>query len=74
MRHYPANSRRPQWQVLSTYVRLRDGPRRVEQAFRILLGSAGPTEARTPSEGRSDHARSALRPRLDRSPGARPND
>ena len=74
MRRPVSDPRRPQWQIVSTYVRHRDGPRRLEQAFRILLGPAGPPEAPTPIEGRSDHARSDLRPRLDRPPGARPDD
>ena len=74
MRQPLADAQGPRRQILSTYIRLSDGPRRVEQAFRILLGSARPPEACTPSEGRSDYARSTLRPRLDWSPGARPND
>jgi hypothetical protein len=74
MRQIQADSSRPQWQVPSTYVRHRDGPRRVEQAFRLLLGPARPPEARNPTEGRSDHACSDLRPCLDRPPGARPDD
>jgi hypothetical protein len=73
MRQPLANSRRPEWQILSTYVRHRDGPRRVEQAFRLLLGPARPPEAPTPSDGRSDHACSDLRPRLDRPAGTRPD-
>jgi hypothetical protein len=74
MRRPLSDTRRPQWQILSTYVRHRDGPRRLEQAFRILLETARPPEATSPTEARSDHARSDLRPRLDRPPGARPDD
>jgi hypothetical protein len=74
MRRPAPDPLRPQWQIVSTYIRHRDGPRRLEQAFRILLGPAGPPEAPTPTEGSSDNARSALRPCLDRPPGARPND
>ena len=74
MRQTRADPLRPQWQVLSTYIRHRDGPRRVEQAFWLLLGTARPPEALNPPEGRSDHANSDLRPRLDRPPGTRPND
>jgi hypothetical protein len=70
MRQPCADARRPEWQVLSTFIRHRDGPRRVEQAFRLLLGPARPPEAPAPTEGSSDHARSDLRPRLDRPPGA----
>ena len=74
MRQPLADSRRPEWQVLSTYVCLQDGPRRVARAFRLLLGPARSPEAPPPTEGRSDHACSDLRPRLDRPPGARPDD
>lgn len=56
MRQPLADAQGPRRQILSTYIRLSDGPRRVEQAFRILLGSARPPEACTPSEGRSDYA------------------
>ena len=73
MRHPASSPRAWQGQVLSTYVRLPDGPRRVEQAFRLLLGPPRPPEAATPLEGRTDHACSDLRPRLDRPPGARPD-
>jgi hypothetical protein len=64
----------PRWHVLSTHVRPRDGARRLEQAFRLLLGPAPPPEAPAPTEGGSDHARSDLRPRLDRPTGTRPDD
>jgi hypothetical protein len=74
MRQPLADPPRPEWHMFSTYVRHRDGPRRLEQAFRLLLGPARPPQAPTPPEGRSDHACSDLRPRLDRPPGARPDD
>lgn len=74
MRQPLSNSQRPQWQIRSTYVRLRDGPHRVEQAFRILLDHAVPSEAPPLLDGSSDHACSDLRPRLDRPPGTRPDD
>jgi hypothetical protein len=74
MRQSLADLRHPEWQILSTYVRLPDGPRRVARAFRLLLGPARSPEAPPPTEGRSNHACSDLRPRLDRPPGTRPND
>ena len=42
MHHPDRRSRHPEWQVLSTYVRLRDGPQRVEHAkeARTLLREA----------------------------------
>ncbi len=61
-------------QILSTYLHHRDGPRRLERAFRLLLGPPRPPENTTPSERSPDHACRDLRPRLDRPPGARPDD
>lgn len=72
MRHPSAPA--PDWHVRSIYVRHRDGPRRLEQAFRLLLGPARPPQAATFTDGRTDHANSHLCPRLDRPPGARPDD
>jgi hypothetical protein len=74
MRHPAASPRAWQWQVLSTFVRHHDGPRRLEQAFRLLLQTAVPSDGGDPLRRRSDHACSDLRPRLDRSPGTRPDD
>jgi hypothetical protein len=73
MRQPPRHSLPTEWQILSTYVRHRDGPTRVEQAFRFLLGMPRPPDGSTPVDGRPDHACSDLRPRLDRPPGARPD-
>jgi len=73
MRHPAPSPRARDWQVLSTYVRRGDGPRRVEQAFRLLLDAPQPPDAGGPLPRRSDHACSDLRPRLDRPPGARPD-
>lgn len=73
MRHPASSPRAWQWQVLSTYVHHRDGPRRVEQAFRLLLATSQPLGGDGPLHRRSDHACSDLRPRLDRPPGARPD-
>jgi hypothetical protein len=70
MRQPRVDSPPPEWRILSTPVRTRDGPRRLEQAFQLLLGPAGPPEGTIPVEGNSDHASSDLRPRLDRPPGA----
>jgi hypothetical protein len=63
--------RYPEWHILSTHVRLADGPRRLEQAFRVLLPAARPLEASTANERSSDHACSHLRSCLDRPPGTR---
>jgi hypothetical protein len=64
------HSRHQEWQILSTCVRHRDGPRRVEQAFRLLLGAPQAPDESSPSDRSPDHACSDLRPRLDRPPGA----
>jgi hypothetical protein len=74
MRQSRADSPPPEWRILSTHVRPGDGSRRLEQAFQLLLGSDRPPEGTTPVEGSSDHASGDLRPRLDRPPGARPDD
>ena len=39
MRRQPRQPRPPGWVIHSTFVPRRDGPRRLEQAFEILLGS-----------------------------------
>ena len=73
--HQPhSDSRYPEWHILSTYVRLADGPQRLDQAFRILLRAARPLEALSANERSSDHACSHLRSRLDRSPRTRSDD
>ena len=62
--HQPhSDSRYPEWHILSTYVRLADGPRRLEQAFRILLRSARPLEAPTANERSSTMSMNDLPPR-----------
>lgn len=73
MRHPAPSPRAQQWQVLSTFVRHRDGPRRLEQVFRLLLKAPESSDGDNPVHRRSDHACSDLRPRLDRPPGARPD-
>lgn len=74
MRRSRADSPPPEWRILSTHVRPKDGPRRLEQVFRLLLEPGRPSEGTNPPEGSSDHASGDLRPRLDRPPGARPDD
>jgi hypothetical protein len=73
MRHPASSPRAQQWQVLSTFVRRHDGPKRLEQAFRLLHEVAGLADGSDPLHRRSDHACSDLRPRLDRPPGTRPD-
>ena len=48
MRRQPREPRPPEWAIHSTFVPRRDGPRRLEQAFRLLLGPARPPEGTNP--------------------------
>ena len=59
------------WAVHSAFVPRRDGPRRLEQALRILL-EPGPGASGIPptSQGRTDHESRRLCQGLDREAGA----
>ena len=71
MRRQPRLPRPPGWVIHSTFVPRRDGPRRLEQAFEILLGSSPPDQSNTSSQDRSEpHESRDLRPSLDRQAGA----
>ncbi len=71
MRRQPRQTRPPGWVVHSTFVPRRDGPRRLAQAFEILLGSPSSPHLNNSSRDRSeDHESRDLRPRLDREAGA----
>jgi hypothetical protein len=75
MRRQPRESRPPEWVIHSTFVPRRDGPRRLEQAFEILLGSSlSPQFNHSYSDWSADHASRDLRPGLDRQAGTRPDD
>jgi hypothetical protein len=74
MRQTRADSPPLEWRILSTHVRPGNAARRLEQAFRLLLGPERSSEGTNSAEGNSDHASGDLRPRLDRPPGARPDD
>ena len=75
MRRDPHGPRPPQWVVHSTFVPRRDGPRRLGQAFRILLGSPAVIRDALSHPNRStDHARRDLRQGLDRPAGSGPDD
>jgi hypothetical protein len=75
MRRQPRQSRPPEWVIHSTFVPRRDGPRRLEQAFQILLGSSLDHQLNLARPNRSTgHARRDLRPGLDRQAGTRPDD
>jgi hypothetical protein len=59
------------WVIHSTFVTRRDGPRRLEQAFEVLLGSPPRDQFDTSSHNRSEsHESGDLRPGLDRQAGA----
>jgi hypothetical protein len=45
MSRNPRAARSEQWRINSVYVRRRDGPKRIEQAYRILIeGGEGNSE------------------------------
>jgi hypothetical protein len=71
MRRQPRQTRPPGWVIHSTFVPRRDGPRRFEQAFRILLESPEANQL-NPSlqNGRGRDESGHLRPGLDREAGA----
>lgn len=59
------------WVVHSAFVPRRDGPRRLEQAFQVLLGVAPGVSGAVPTrEGGIDHESRRLRQSLDREAGA----
>jgi hypothetical protein len=63
---------RPQgWVIHSIFVTRRDGPRRIERAFKVLLGSSSPDLSSTSSQDRDEaHESGDLRTCLDRQAGA----
>lgn len=71
MRRRSREPRHAGWAVHSAFVPRRDGPRRLEQALRILL-DAGPGAGGIPStpQGRIDHESRRLCQGLDREAGA----
>jgi hypothetical protein len=71
MRRRTRESRPAGWAIHSAFVPRRDGPRRLEQAFLILL-DAGHGAVGIPSnpEGRIDHESRHLCQGLDREAGA----
>jgi hypothetical protein len=59
------------WAVHSAFVPRRDGPRRIEQAFQVLLGTdPGGVGIPTIAEGETDHESRRLCQGLDREAGA----
>ena len=59
------------WVIQSAFVPRRDGPRRLEQAFQVLLGTdPGAYGIPTRSEGEADHESRRLCQGLDREAGA----
>ena len=62
----------PEWTIRSTFVPRRDGPRRLEQAFQILLGSPEANQINSSLQnGRERDESGHLRPGLDREAGSR---
>ena len=74
MRRQPHPPRPPDWAIRSTFVPLRDGPRRLGQAFQVLLGSAPDHTTDLKHDYWSEiHADRDLRQGLDRQAGAGPD-
>jgi hypothetical protein len=71
MRRRTREPRPAGWAVHSAFVPRRDGPRRLEQAFQVLLG-AGPGSCAIPTtvEGETDHESRRLCQGLDREAGS----
>src|SRR5262245_20493321 len=71
-------SRPASWRLDSVWVKARDGPQRLTQVYRLLVAEAdepiwaalGQPSRPSPWRERGDASR-RLRPRLDRTPGAR---
>lgn len=58
------------WSIQSIYVRQRDGPARLEQAYLVLLGDPRDLSSSQPDHERSqNHARRDLRPGVHGTPG-----
>ena len=75
MRRQPHLPGPPDWAIRSTFVSHRDGPRRLGQAFQVLLGSAPDHIPNLEHEDWSKiHADRDLRQGLDRQAGAGPDD
>lgn len=71
MRRQPHQTRPPGWVIHSTFVPRRDGPRRLEQAFKILIGSPSFDQFNPSLQNRSKQDESGdLRPGLNRQAGA----
>jgi hypothetical protein len=75
MRRQPRESRPPEWAIRSTFVPRRDGPRRLGQAFQVLLGSFHNDEINVTNINVSlSHEDCDLRPGLDRQAGSGSDD
>jgi hypothetical protein len=71
MRRKTREPRPAGWAVHSAFIPRRDGPRRLEQAFQVLLGTdPGSCGIPTIAEGETDHESRRLCQGLDREAGA----
>jgi hypothetical protein len=71
MRRKSREPRPAGWTIHSAFVPRRDGPRRLEQAFRLLLGAGAGDQCLPPSPGEEiDHESRRLCQGLDREAGA----
>ncbi len=71
MRRRTREPRPAGWAIHSAFVPRRDGPRRLEQAIQVLLGTdPGPCGNLTIAEGETDHESRRLCQGFDREAGA----
>jgi hypothetical protein len=75
MRRKTREPRPAGWVVHTAFVPRHDGPRRLEQAFRVLLGAeSGAANVPQMTDEEIDHENCHLCKSLDREAGARPDD
>ena len=58
------------WAIRSAFVPRRDGPRRLEQAFQLLLEAAAGVGVSSTTDEETDHESRRVRQGLDREAGA----
>ena len=70
MRRNSREPRRAGWVVHSAFVPRRDGPRRLEQAFQVLLAESGAVGIPASTDEEPDHESRRLCQGVDREAGA----
>jgi hypothetical protein len=70
MRRKSREPRPDGWAIRSAFVPRRDGPRRLEQAFQVLLDSAAGVDSSSTTDEEIDHESRRVCQGLDREAGA----